>query len=137
MGWEEHHFAHRLEQQVDEARLGNEMPVKDPYPEDLVISFVRIGQSQTIPDLDVPAGRPDHVCDVIHRFVAEHLGRDTFTIQLWGEGGFIDMGTHSAGAFRIRTAGAVDEDAGRDLFDIASLAPEGERAEAAEQIVAA
>lgn len=70
--------------------------------EDLIVTFARIGSDTAVPPLVVRGAPPDEVRQEIHRFVSHRLSGPGFTIQLWEEHGFIDVGTHSAGAFTLR-----------------------------------
>lgn len=83
------------------------MSSRQPFTEDLIVTFVRIGADSNVPELRVPAGTAEAVREQIHAFVAERLGISRFTIQLWPDHGFIDLGTHSAGSFTIRPASAA------------------------------
>lgn len=82
------------------------MTVSIPHHGDVVVTFVRIGHDRNIPVLEIPAAPMEIVKKTIHAFVAEHLQSEQFTVQLWNQAGFIDLGTHSAGAFTIYAADA-------------------------------
>ncbi|MBT1004254.1 hypothetical protein KIH31_16830 [Paenarthrobacter sp. DKR-5] len=55
-----------------------------------------------MPDLVLPWMGVRELRDHIHAYVEDHLGPVVFSISLSGDGGFIDLGTHNAGLFRVR-----------------------------------
>lgn len=71
-------------------------------PDEFIITFARIGNNTDVPTLTLPLGPVEEVRRRIHEYVAARLGFSDFSIVLWREHGFIDLGTHSAGAFRIQ-----------------------------------
>lgn len=67
----------------------------------ITVRLERIGGDRQIPDLAIGPGNLTLVREQIHSFAAKRLGTTAFTVQLWDDHGFLDLATHSAGAFRI------------------------------------
>lgn len=79
------------------------MPDDTSLEGQIIVTFVRIGQDRNIPELVLPAMSRGQLKETIHNFVSDRLDTSSFTIQLTGDFGFIDLGTHSGGSFLLRT----------------------------------
>lgn len=71
----------------------------------LTVSFERIGDCDQVPDLVVsaaPSPGDRELRRSVRAYVASFLGTEVFAIALRGDEGFVDLGTHNGGLFRIK-----------------------------------